>query len=173
MGLIGELGYEAKAANAAQRLVQRLAATRPGSWIFQRTVYRVDRPLFRLTKGRVTLPGLLAGLPVILLTTAGAKSGLDRTMPLAGIPIGDDLAVIGSNFGQRATPGWVYNLRANADATVGYRTTSVAVTARPATATETERAFEVGAGFYGGFPKYRDRVSQREIHVFVLEARPV
>jgi deazaflavin-dependent oxidoreductase (nitroreductase family) len=171
MGLITELGYRARPVNVFQRAVQWLASTRPGSWLFQRTLHRIDRPLFRLTKGRVTLPGVLAGLPVILLTTTGAKTGLERTMPLAGIPIGDDLAVIGSNFGQRPTPGWVHNLRACPDATVSYGPVSVAVTARPATREETEQAFRAGASIYGGFAAYRDRVADREIRVFVLEPR--
>ena len=67
----------------------------------------IDRPLHRWTGGRLTAPGLLAGLPVIMVTTTGARSGLARTMPLAGIPVADDLAVVGSNFAQARTPAWV------------------------------------------------------------------
>ncbi|MGI9624154.1 MAG: nitroreductase family deazaflavin-dependent oxidoreductase, partial [Acidimicrobiales bacterium] len=62
-----------------------------------------------MTGGKTTVPGLLAGLRVVMLTTTGAKSGEPRTMPLVGIPSDGDLAVIGSNFGQGPTPGWVYN----------------------------------------------------------------
>ena len=171
MGLIGQLHYEMKKANAIQRLVQKTAASGPGAWVFQRTLYPIDRVLFGLTNGRVTVPGLLAGLPVIMLTTTGAKSGKERTMPLVGIPIDDDMAVIGSNFGQEPTPGWVYNLRAKPEAMVSYRSSSVAVTARSASEAETERAFDIGAAFYGGFPKYRERAAHRDIEVFVLEPR--
>jgi deazaflavin-dependent oxidoreductase (nitroreductase family) len=114
----------------------------------------------------------MAGLPVIMMTTTGAKTGKDRTMPLVGIPMGDDLAVMGSNFGQSSTPGWVYNLRAKPEATVEFGSESVAVAARSATTAETERAFEAGAAFYGGFPKYRQRASHRELEVFVLEPQP-
>jgi deazaflavin-dependent oxidoreductase (nitroreductase family) len=160
-----------KEANAIQRFVQQIAASGPGAWVFQRTLYPVDRVLFRLTNGRVTVPGLLAGLPVLMLTTTGARSGKDRTMPLVGIPIDDDIAVIGSNFGQESTPGWVYNLRATPTATVAHRSTTVNVTARSADDAETERAFEIGAAFYGGFPKYRERAAHRDIEVFVLEPR--
>lgn len=173
MGLISELDYEVKDANAIQRVTQKVAASGPGAWVFQRTMYPIDKGLYRLTKGRVTVPGLMAGLPVIMMTTTGAKTGKDRTMPLVGIPMGDDLAVIGSNFGQSSTPGWVYNLRAKPEATVQFGSESVAVTARSATTAETERAFEAGAAFYGGFPKYRERASHREIEVFVLEPQPL
>jgi len=119
------------------------------------------------------VPGLMAGLPVIMLTTTGAKTGKNRTMPLLAIvPMDHDMAVIGSNYGQRPTPGWVYNLRANPEATVTHGSQSVEVTARSATDAETEQAFEAGAAFYGGFPEYRERASHREIEVFVLEPRP-
>jgi deazaflavin-dependent oxidoreductase (nitroreductase family) len=171
MGLISELHYEVKGANAIQRVTQKVAASGPGAWVFQRTMYPIDKGLYRLTKGRLTVPGLMAGLPVIMLSTTGAKTGKDRTMPLLGIPVGDDIAVIGSNYGQRSTPGWVYNLRAKPEATVAHGSESVEVTARSATEAETERAFEAGAAFYGGFPKYRERAAHRKIEVFVLEPR--
>ncbi|MFK8026039.1 MAG: nitroreductase/quinone reductase family protein [Ilumatobacter sp.] len=171
MGVITELGYEVKDANAVQRLTQKIAASGPGSWVFQRTLFPIDKWLFRVTKGRVTVPGLLAGLPVILFSTTGAKTGKARTMPLVGVPLGDDMAVIGSNYGQTATPGWVHNLRATPDATVAYRDATVGVTARRADDAETERAFEVASGFYGGFKEYRQRASHREIEVYVLETR--
>jgi deazaflavin-dependent oxidoreductase (nitroreductase family) len=169
MGVLSELGYVVKPANAAQRATQKIAASGPGSWAFQKTLYAVDRPLFRASKGRLSVPGLLAGLPVIMLTTTGAKSGLARTMPLVGIPMGDDLAVIGSNYGQEHTPGWVHNLLADPTATVAFRDRSVEVTARPATDAEADEAFEAGARFYSGYAKYRARASHRVIRVFVLE----
>lgn len=171
VGLISELHFEAKDPNEVQRATQQVAASRPGAWAFQRTLHPIDKALYRLTQGRLTVPGLMAGLPVIMVTTTGAKTGKDRTMPLVGIPVADDIAIIGSNFGQKATPGWVYNLRAKPDATIAYGAESVEVTARSATEDETEQAFQAGAAFYGGFPKYRERASHREIEVFVLEPR--
>ncbi len=80
----------------------------------------VDQTCVPDEQGSAVGPGLLAGLPVIMLTTTGAKSGLPRPMPLVGIPMGDDVAVIGSNYGQERTPGWVHNLLANPAATVDY-----------------------------------------------------
>jgi len=170
MGVLSDLGYAVKPANAAQRLTQRLGASGPGSWLLQKTLYAIDRPLFRMSKGRLSGAGLLAGLPVIMLTTTGAKSGLPRPMPLVGIPMGDDLAVIGSNYGQERTPGWVHNLLATPAATVEYRDRSVEVTARPATDAEADEAFEISARFYPGYATYRERASHRVIRVFVLES---
>lgn len=170
MGLLTELDYEVESANAVQKVTQKIASSGPGSWLFQRTIYPLDKLLFKVTNGRITLAGILAGLPVIMLTTTGAKSGKQRTMPLLGIPLDDNIAVIGSNYGQKATPGWVYNLRANSLATVGCGSKEVAVSARRATGDETERAFQNGATFYGGYKKYRIRADHREIQVFILEA---
>ena len=39
-------------------------------------------------------------------------------MPLLAVPIDDNLAIIGSDYGQQTTPGWVYNLEANPAATI-------------------------------------------------------
>lgn len=169
MGLQRELGYVVRPANAVQRAIQRVAAWAPISRLFQKTLHVVDRPLYRWSKGRLTVPGLLAGLPVILVTTTGAKSGAPRPSPLLGVPMGDDIAVIGSNFGTERTPGWVHNLEADPAATVTWHDRSVAVVARHATPDETEQAFEAGSVFYSGFPAYRERAAHREIRVFVLE----
>jgi deazaflavin-dependent oxidoreductase (nitroreductase family) len=168
MGVLDELGYTITPANGAQRLTQKFAASGPGAWLFQKVLYPIDKALYKATDGRFTAPGVLAGLPVIMLTTTGAKSGMNRTMPLVGIPLGDDLAVIGSNYGQKPTPGWVYNLESDPTATVTYRDRSVGVTARAASDAEADEAFAVGATFYPGYGKYRDRAGHRRIRVFVL-----
>ncbi len=168
MGVLQRLGYEVTPANAAQRAMQKVAATKPMAWAFQKTLYPIDKRLFRWTKGKVTVPGIVAGLPVILLTTTGRRSGEPRTMPLLGVPIGDDLAVIGTNYGTTHTPGWVYNLEADPSATVEYRGTRVDVTARPADDTEYDIAFDLAAAVYAGYAAYRERITDREVRVFVL-----
>lgn len=149
-----------------------MAATRAGSWIFQRTLHRIDRPLYRWTNGRLTAPGLLAGLPVIMVTTTGARSGQLRAMPLAGIPVGEDLAIVGSNFAQPRTPAWVYNLEADARAQVTWRDRVVPVRARPASPAERETVWARGAEVYGGFAAYRRRITERTVRIFVLEVDP-
>ena len=170
MGVLEELGYEHKPANAVQRVTQRIAASGPGAWVAQRLLDPIDRWLYRRTDGNTTLAEITAGLPVILLTTTGAKSGKTRSMPLVGIPLDGELAIIGSNYGQERTPGWVYNLEADPSATVGYRDRTVDVVARRADDDTADRVFEAGAAFYAGYAKYRGRASHRTIRVFVLDA---
>ena len=172
MGVLTELDYTVKPPNTVQRGMQKVASTRPAAWVFAKTMYPVDRVLFRWTSGRLTVPGIVAGLPVVMLTTTGAKSGQQRTMPLLGIPIGDNLAVIGSNYGQEKTPGWVFNLEADPHGEVGYRDTTVPVTARAATQEETDEAFLLAARVYPGYAKYRERADHRTIRVFLLHTEP-
>ena len=169
MGALRELGFAVKPANAFQRIVQAVGSSRPGAWLFSKTLYQPDKMLFKVSGGRLTVPTLVAGLPVVMFTTTGAKTGKRRTMPLLGIPVGEDLAVIGSNYGQKNTPGWVYNLEADPSATVGYRDRSVEVVARRADETETDRVFDLASAVYPGYAKYRVRADHRAIRVFVLE----
>ena len=169
MGALRELGFEVKPANAFQRIVQAVGSSRPGAWLFSKTLYQQDKALFKVSGGRLTVPALLAGLPVVMFTTTGAKTGKRRTMPLLGIPVGEDLAVIGSNYGQKNTPGWVYNLEADPSATVGYQDRSVEVVARRADEAETDRIFDLASAVYPGYTKYRGRADHRVIRVFVLE----
>ena len=168
MGLLAELDYTATPANGVQRRIQGVASSAWAGSLLSRALFPLDKASFRLSRGRHTAASLLAGLPVILLTTVGAKTGKARTKPLLGIPIDDNLAVIGSNFGTAATPGWVYNLEAGPSATVEYRDRAVGVTARRATAAETNRAFDLAAAVYGAFPAYRERAAHRDVRVFVL-----
>jgi deazaflavin-dependent oxidoreductase (nitroreductase family) len=58
------------------------------------------------------------GLPSLLLTTTGAKSGLPRSNPLLYIRDGDAFVVVGTNFGQEHHPAWTGNLLAHPAATV-------------------------------------------------------
>ncbi|WP_107772338.1 nitroreductase family deazaflavin-dependent oxidoreductase [Nocardioides sediminis] len=169
MGLAADLGYRHRPANAAQRGVQALGSSRAGAWLFSRTLRHLDDAVARVSRGRQSAPQLLAGLPVLDLTTTGRRSGRPRTSHLVSIPVGDDLAVLGTNFGQPATPAWVLNLEADPRATVTYRGRTLSVTARQATDAERDAVVERSRGIYGGYEKYQQRISGRRVRVFVLE----
>ncbi|MEZ5246518.1 MAG: nitroreductase family deazaflavin-dependent oxidoreductase [Acidimicrobiales bacterium] len=162
------LGYEFHPPNAPRRLVQKIASTRAGAWSFSKTVQPLDGLVHRLTRDRTSATQVLAGLPVIRITTTGRRSGQPRVAPLIAVPIGDDLALLGTNFGGRSTPAWVHNLRADPRAAAAYRDREIDVVARAATAEECEQVFAAGGAIYGGYEKYRERVTGREIEVFVL-----
>src|SRR5947209_19395530 len=71
---------------------------------------------FRANDGKVG--GMLANMPLLLLTTIGAKSGQPRTTPLAYTTDGDHLVVIASKAGAPTNPDWYHNILANPVVTV-------------------------------------------------------
>ena len=168
MALADTLGYRIKPGNPIQRGFQALGSTPPGAWFFSWLLPRVDPLVFRLSGGKTTLPALLAGLPVVMVTSTGAKSGKARTAPLVGIPVDGELALIGTNFGQGSTPGWVYNLEADPSGSIAYRNCQADFTARPAAAEEVDAAIESAAAVYPGYAAYRRRITGRPIRVFFL-----
>lgn len=167
MGLSEDLGMRLHPPNPAQRLVQTVAATRSGSWVFSRTLPVLDSVAQRVT-GR-TLPEVFASLPVVQVTTSGRRTGLAHTSHLVAIPHNEGLAVIGTNFAQRDTPAWVLNLEADPTATVSFRGRSHRVVARPARPAERETIMALADRTYSGYTVYRERITSREIRVFVLE----
>jgi deazaflavin-dependent oxidoreductase (nitroreductase family) len=169
MGLATDLDYRHLPANAFQRVVQGLGSSRAGAWVFSRTVRHLDSAVARVSGGRQSAPQLLAGLPVLDLTTTGRRSGRPRTSHLISIPVGDDLALLGTNFGQPATPAWVLNLEADPHASVTYRGRTLPVVARPATDAERAAVLERSRGIYGGYEKYQQRISNRRVRIFVVE----
>lgn len=156
-------------ANPAQRAVRSFAASGPGSWVFARVAHRIDRPVYRLTKGRHTFASLISGLPVVMLTTTGAKTGAPRTVPLLGIPDGSGVAVIASNFGQYRHPGWYHNLRARPEAEIAVDGVRQRVRAVAIEGERRERIWAQGLRAYPGFDQYERRASHRHITVFALD----
>ena len=170
MGLASDLGYSHHTSNPLFRLVRSFAGTAVGGKIFSRTLRHLDTLVARVSKGRQSAPGLLAGLAVLDVTTTGRKSGQRRTSHLIAAPYEDDLALLGTNFGQASTPAWALNLEADPHATVTYRGQTRTVTARPATPEEADQIFELAGAFYPGYLHYRERVGEsRRIRAFVLE----
>lgn len=165
--LIDPLAFER--ANGLQRALRRLAGSGPGAWLFARVLHRIDRPVYRMTRGRYTFASLLSGIPVVMLTTTGARSGRARTVPVLGLLTADGLAVIASNFGQRRQPGWYHNLRANPEGSVVVDGRTRRFRAVEADGDRRARIWEEGLRVYPGWSQYERRASNRRIAVFVLE----
>jgi deazaflavin-dependent oxidoreductase (nitroreductase family) len=72
---------------------------------------------FRSNAGRVAQFG---AMPLLLLTTTGAKSGRSHTTPLACLEDGDRLVVFASKAGAPTNPDWYHNLVANPRVTVEF-----------------------------------------------------
>jgi deazaflavin-dependent oxidoreductase (nitroreductase family) len=168
MGIVQAFDFEVRKSNAAQVAMQHIAATRAGAWFFARTLHHIDKALLRLTRGQVTVPEVLAGLPVLTVATTGARTGQRRTVPLVGVPTGDDIAVIGTSFGQSRTPGWYHNMRADPKAEVTYRGKTVKAVSREADKEEWEAIWARATMIYAGYDAYASRIKNRQVHIMIL-----
>ena len=94
-------------------LATRVALTKPGTWFYSEVAARFDAGLVRATGGRVSS---LAGLfPIVLLNVRGARSGIERTVPLVYFTDGGDVILMASSFGRPKFPAWYHNIKANPD----------------------------------------------------------
>ena len=115
----------------------------------------------RANDGQVTT-GPLAGHPLLILTTTGAKSGAPRQAILTWSGDGGDYIVAGTAGGSPRTPSWVENIRRNGDVNVEVRNEVVPATAKivgdPA---ERDRLWDqhvAALPWFGEYPKKTDRV---------------
>lgn len=154
--------------NVLQRGIRRLIALRPVTWGLSHTFHHLDRTVIRMSDGRTTAAALFTGLPMISLTTTGAKSGQARTVPLVGIPDGERLILIASNWGQDKHPAWYHNIRANPRVTVSHNGRSEEFTAREVAGEEREACWRQAVALYPGYGDYAVR-TRRAIPVIVLE----
>lgn len=131
-----------------------------------RTLTPVDRRLLVRSNGRYTVLGPL-GSPVMLLTTTGAKSGLARTTPLLYSRDGDDIIVVGSNFGQGHHPAWTGNLIKHSAAVVTIGGKAIACRARLLEGEDAATAYGKMVELASTYDAYRSR-TDRSIRVFRL-----
>ena len=124
--------------------------------------------MLRFSRGRYSVTSLLAGLPVVMVTTVGAKSGQPRSLPLVAIPDGENVILIASNFGQKHHPAWYHNLRAHPEVHLTYAGQTVAYTARETSGEERERCWRRAVDLYSGYPLYERRAASRRIPVMLL-----
>ena len=150
------------------RVVQRVASTALGARFFARSAHHLDRWALKLTRGGASLTSVLAGLPIVWLTTTGAKTGQPRRSPLVGLVDGEKVVVIASNFGQTHYPAWYHNLRAHPQARVTLKGQTRTYTAAEATGAERESYWRQAVAVYAGYTAYAGRVGNRHIPIMVL-----
>jgi len=155
-----------------QRLFARLAMTPLGTWLIRQVATRIDPPLLRATRGRLSFGGLV-GIQVGLLTTVGAKTGKPRTVPLLVFEDAGRIIVIGSNIGAKVHAGWAINLRANPRARLSIGGREQAVTAAEVDSPERERLWAAAERIYPGYRQYEQRAGSRHIPVFALTPDPI
>ena len=152
-------------------LIESFAQTRVGGWMFVNVFNRVDRVLMRVSKGRLNT-GLGTGFHTnaVLLICKGAKSGIERQVPLLSTPVGDDFLLVASKVGDPKNPAWYFNLKAHPECTILRNGETVPCVAREATGAERERLWKRAVDNYSGYATYQTR-TDRIIPVMVLSRR--
>ncbi len=155
----------------AEKLLQFFAQTPLGGKLFITVFPAIDRRLMPLTRGKLST-GL--GQPVVLLHVRGARSGVERTVPLLATKTGDMVLVVASKAGAIKHPAWYHNVRANPDVEVtidGRREPMRAEIA--AGGQEHDRLWEIVCDNYNGYATYQRRAGDRMIPVVALRPRPL
>ena len=154
-----------------QIAVHRLVSRPAFSHFLARNLHKFDTLALKLSGGRQTLTGIFTGLPVLVLHTFGAKSGLPRRNPL--VYLRDDqhpgsFALVASNFGQRHSPAWYYNLKAEPHCTCEIDGHSAHYVAREASGAEYDRFWQQAQETYMGYALYQQRTGGRHIPILIL-----
>jgi len=121
---------------------------------------------FRSNQGKVSGP--FGGMDLLLLTSAGARTGKSYTRPLAYTKDGDHFVIVASKGGSPTNPDWYHNLVAHPEVTVEVGPDKFRARASKATGHERERLFNQHARQYPQFNDYKAKTT-RELPVFVLE----
>jgi len=120
---------------------------------------------FRANSGKVG--GQFEGVPLLLLTTTGARSGEPHTVPLTFLAYGDRMIVFAANAGGAKHPDWYHNVVAHPMATVEVRHKAFVATATIQTGEERERLFDLRVEQEPDLAGYQQKTT-REIPVVSL-----
>ncbi|MFF4545045.1 nitroreductase family deazaflavin-dependent oxidoreductase [Streptomyces sp. NPDC001435] len=117
------------------------------------------------TKGTTLLD---TGLPVILLTTMGARSGKIRKTPLMRVEHDGRYAVVASQGGAPKHPVWYFNVKADPRVELQDGPVKRDMTARELTGDEKSVWWDRAVAAYPPYAEYQEKTS-RAIPVFLLE----
>jgi F420H(2)-dependent quinone reductase len=154
--------HGSRLADVAASVARRLGGSGIGVLIIGRLISPLQRRVYRLSNGRVSLTGRA---PVLLLTTVGRRTGKPRTVPLFYVRDGEKLVVCNVNPGFERPNPWPLNLNAHSKATVELRGQTFDVEARAATSHEVERIWPDLTRLWPAYQRFYDRSGQRAVFV--------
>jgi deazaflavin-dependent oxidoreductase (nitroreductase family) len=149
-------------------LMRRLGRTKGFSRVYSKIGPVIDPRIRELRDGRVMAK--VYGLPILALHSTGAKSGQPRVSPLVYVRDGDDIMLIGTNFGQAKHPGWTANLIAHPHASIEIGAVTLAVRATMVDDETWARMFPDFVSVYPGYANYMDRRGELPPRMFRLVA---
>lgn len=120
---------------------------------------------FRENAGHVG--GWFAKMPLLLLTTLGAKTGLARVSPVAYLMDGEHYIIVASKGGSPTNPSWFHNLVVNPEVKVEVGNETFTATASVAEGAEHHRLYTAMATLHPQFADYQKK-TDRKIPVVVL-----
>jgi F420H(2)-dependent quinone reductase len=109
----------------------------------------------------------MRGLPVVILTTLGAKSGKVRKVPLMRVEHDGEYAVVASLGGAPTNPVWYYNVVAHPQVELRDGAAVQTMTAREVTGQEKAIWWERCVDAFPDYADYQTK-TERQIPVFVL-----
>ena len=121
--------------------------------------------VYSLTGGR--LLGVIAGAPVLLLTTTGHRTGKQRTKPLLYLMEKDAYVVVASYAGRPSNPAWYRNLQSHPAALIQVNNRRLRVKAETVPAEARGGLWPKLTAMYPGYADYQAR-APREIPVVML-----
>ncbi len=125
--------------------------------------------LYERTGGKEGTTLRETGLPVIIVTNMGNKTGAIRKTPLMRVKDGDNYVLVGSVGGAPKNPVWVYNLRENPDVELRDETEVTKMKVREVhDDPERARLWEISVAAFPPYADYQKR-TERKIPVFVAE----
>ena len=107
-------------------------------------------------------------LPVVILTTTGARSGALRKTPIMRVERDGVYAAIASYAGSPHNPQWYYNLTAHPEAELQDGTQVRRVRAREPSGAEKQRWWDIADALTPNYARYRAS-AVRDIPVLVLD----
>jgi F420H(2)-dependent quinone reductase len=117
------------------------------------------------TKGTTLMD---TGLPVVIITNRGVRSGKTRKTPVMRVEHEGRYAAVASQGGAPTNPGWYYNFRAHPEVTLQDGTQKWQMTAREVSGAERDEWWQRAVAAYPPYDEYQ-RKTTRTIPVFVLE----
>jgi deazaflavin-dependent oxidoreductase (nitroreductase family) len=130
--------------------------------------WSLHRRFYKWSGGRIG--SQLLGLPVLLLTTTGRKTGVSRTTALTYLPKGDSCIVIASYLGEPRHPSWYLNLQSSPKVEIQIGRRRIPMVARDAAGDERTELWDEVVAKVADYAEYQER-TDRQIPVVILEPR--
>ena len=135
----------------------------PADWV------RKQVELYESSGGIEGTTLLDTGLPVIIVSHIGNKTGAIRKTPLMRVRDGNSYVLVGSQGGAPKDPAWVHNLRINPDVEIRDKTVVKPMRVREVEdEAERSRLWKLAVAAYPPYADYQNRTARR-IPVFVAE----